>query len=274
MVAPTFHVRTGGGAARTLPAMSYTLHIADPGYSSWSMRAGLILARMRIPHDLVTHRIYQDPPLSTQIGVPPARTVPVLVAPDGTAVRDSLAIAEELASRHPDLPLWPSAPHLRALARSLAAEMHGSFGALRARCPMCLRVAYRDVPVPDEPAADLARLEVIWSDALDRSGGPWLAGEWSIADAFFAPVAARIAGYGLPVGAAGAAYATRHLQDDCFAAWRALGLREGEDLHETVYRQPYPRRTGPRWSRRDLNRALSIPALPKAHDRPRLHRRL
>lgn len=210
------------------------------------MRAGTILARMGITHELVTHRIYQGPPLPAQIGLPPARTVPVLVAPDGTAIRDSLAIAEELASRHPDLPLWPTAPNLRALARSLAAEMHASFSALRARCPMCLRVAYGDVPVPDELAADLDRLEVIWSDALDRSGGPWLAGDWSIADAFFAPVAARIAGYGLPVGPAAAAYATRHLQDECFVAWRLLGLREGEDLHETVYRQPYPRADWPR----------------------------
>lgn len=221
--------------------MKYTLHIADPGYSSWSMRAGLILARFDIPHDLVVHRMYVDPPLPKQIGLPPARTVPVLVTPEGTAIRDSLAIAEELASRRPDKPLWPSDPAMRALARSLAAEMHASFGALRARCPMCLRVAYGDVPVPDDLAADLERLDVIWSDALARSGGPWLAGDWSIADAFFAPVAARIAGYGLPVGPTTAAYASLHLRDDTFNAWRAMGLREGPDLHETAYRQPYPR---------------------------------
>ncbi|WP_375261209.1 glutathione S-transferase [Palleronia sp.] len=226
--------------------MRYILHIADPGYSSWSMRAGLILARFDIPHDLVIHRIYENPPLPMQIGLPPARTVPVLVAPDGTVIRDTLAIAEELASRHPDLPLWSADPALRILARSLAAEMHASFTALRSRCPMCLRVAYDDVPVPDDLAADLDRLEVLWSDALDRSGGPWLAGEWSVADAFFAPVAARIAGYGLPVGPTAAAYATRHLQDDAFVAWRVSGLREGADLHETVYRQPYPRREWPK----------------------------
>ncbi|SFG47646.1 glutathione S-transferase [Palleronia marisminoris] len=221
--------------------MSYTLHIADPGYSSWSMRAGLILSRFDIPHNLTVHRMYIDPPLPAQIGLPPARTVPVLVTPEGTAIRDSLAIAEELASRHPDLPLWPSDPAMRALARSIAAEMHASFGALRNRCPMCLRVAYGDVPVPDDLAADLDRLELVWSDALERSGGPWLAGEWSIADSFFAPVAARIAGYGLPVGRTSAAYATLHLQDDTFNAWRSMGLRKGPDLHETVYRQPYPR---------------------------------
>ena len=209
------------------------------------MRPGLVLARFGIPHDLVIHRIYEDPPLPAQLGLPPARTVPVLVAPDGTAIRDSLAIGEELASRHPDLPLWPANSGLRALARSLAAEMHAAFPALRSRCPMCLRVAYDDVPVPADLAADLDRLEVIWSDALGRSGGPWLTGEWSIADAFFAPVAARIAGYGLPVGPSAAAYATRHLQDDDFVAWRSLGLREGPDLHESVYRRPHPRANWP-----------------------------
>ena len=221
--------------------MSYTLHIADPGYSSWSMRAGLILARTDIPHDLVIHRMYVDTPLTAQIGLPPARTVPVLVTPDGTAIRDSLAIAEEIASRHPDSGIWPSQPALRASARSLAAEMHASFTALRAQCPMCLRVAYEDVPVPDDLAADLSRLEEIWSDALERSGGPWLAGTWSAADAFFAPVAARIAGYGLPVGPVSAAYASRHLRDPSFIAWRSMALREGPDLHDTVYRQPFPR---------------------------------
>ncbi|WOI55641.1 glutathione S-transferase [Palleronia sp. LCG004] len=221
--------------------MSCTLILADPAFSSWSMRAWLVVHRFGIP---VTERwvtLYDEVPLEVQIDAAPARTVPVLLCDDGTCVTDSLAIAEELASRHPERALWPRDPSLRAMARSLAAEMHSGFSALRAECPMCLRTGYADVPVAESVAADLDRLATIWADALARSGGPWLAGDYSIADAFYAPVAARIAGYDLAVTEIARAYVDRHLADPAFRDWREMGLTRGGDLHDSAYARPHRR---------------------------------
>ncbi|MBF9034584.1 glutathione S-transferase [Rhodobacterales bacterium HKCCE2091] len=210
--------------------MTYTLHIGDRAYSSWSLRGWLLIEKFGLSATLrmVT---FDTGDVAQQMQVAaPARTVPTLVLEDGTPVWDSLAIAEELASRHPDAGIWPADPSLRAVARSLAAEMHSGFGALRGDCPMNLRTAYTDFAPSDAVIADLSRLEEIWSFGLDRSGGPWLAGEYSAADAFYAPVAGRIAGYGLPVGDAAQAYVERHLSDPAFRQWRAMGLVRGETL--------------------------------------------
>lgn len=226
--------------------MQNILVIGDQSYSSWSLRAWLLFDRWGI--DVATRRVdfFRDRSVAARLSdLPPARTVPSWVTPEGDVVWDSLAIAEELAARHPGRGLWPAAPGARAVARSLAAEMHSGFATLRSDCPMNLRVAYRDVPVSDALASDLARVETLWSFARDRFGaqGPWLCGSYSIADAFFAPVAARIAGYGLPMGATGAAYVAAHLSDPSFVKWRALGLAEGEDL--PWYAKDYPQTDWP-----------------------------
>lgn len=121
--------------------------------------------------------------------------------------------------------------------------MHAGFGPLRELCPMNLRRAYADVPVPAALAADLARIEEIWRFALGRSGGPWLCGGYSAADAFYAPVAARIAGYGLPVGAQAQAYVARHLADPAFRRFRAMAMVRGETLAR--YAKPYATRDWP-----------------------------
>jgi glutathione S-transferase len=164
----------------------------------------------------------------------PAKTVPSIRTPEGAIVGESLAIAEELASRHPDLPLWPSTPLARATARAATAEMHAGFGALRGDCPMNLRKAYTDFAPSDAVLADLRRLETVWDHAratcaCDR---PWLCGDYGIIDAFYAPVAARIAGYGLKVSASAAAYVAAHLADPAFRRWRALALVHGPDLEQ------------------------------------------
>src|SRR5690606_18910451 len=111
----------------------------------------------------------------------PARTVPAARLPDGAVVTDSLAIAEELASRHPEAGLWPGDPAARARARSLAAEMHAGFAALRSHCPMNLRDAFTDVPVPAAVRADLDRIEALWAYARASHGteGPWLFGRYT-----------------------------------------------------------------------------------------------
>jgi len=163
--------------------------------------------------------------------------------PGGTVVADTIAIAEELASRHPQAGLWPADPDARAMARMLSAEMHAGFGALRSHCPMNLRASYADCAPPAAVLADLTRIEALWSLALDRSGGPWLCGSYSVADAFYAPVAARIAGYGLPVGPQAHAYVAAHLAHPSFRRWRAMGLIDGAD--QPVYARDYPRRDWP-----------------------------
>lgn len=211
--------------------MTCTLILGDRAYSSWSLRGWLLFERFGLPVDMA-YVDFSDADAGWQALAPyaPARTVPTLVTSEGAVVHDSLAIAEELATRHPDAGLWPADPKARATARTLAAEMHSGFGALRNDCPMNLRCAYTDFQPAPDVLSDIARLETIWAHALDLFGGPWLCGDYSTADAFFAPVAARIAGYGLPVSDPARGYVERHLADPAFRRWRAMGLVSGPDL--------------------------------------------
>ena len=169
----------------------------------------------------------------------PAKTVPAVVTPEGAIISDSLAIAEELASRHPNSGHWPSDPKLRATARTLSAEMHSGFGPLRTDCPMNLRTAYSGVQPSEDVIEDLARLDVIWAHArsLHKETGPWLFGSYTVVDAFFAPIAARIAGYGLDVSDTAKDYIEAHLADPAFRRWRAMGQAKGETL--AWYAKPY-----------------------------------
>jgi len=232
-----FARRAGPGS---LPAMTYHLILGDRAYSSWSLRIWLLAEVFGLPVSLRFVDFIDDADVATMVARPPARTVPTLIAPEGTVIWETLAIAEELATRHPEAGLWPADPTRRATARALAAEMHSGFATLRELCPMNLRAAYRDTPVAGEVADDLRRLETIWDHARATCGGagPWLTGAYSIADAFFAPVAARIAGYGLAVSDSAQAYVAAHLSHPPFRRWRALGLVEGPDL--PWYARDYP----------------------------------
>jgi glutathione S-transferase len=226
--------------------MTYDLALGDPAYSSWSMRGWLLFERFGIPYNAHYARLSSDAFATLIEGFHPARTVPAVRFPEG-AIGDSLAIAEELASRHPEAGIWPKAPLARALARSLAAEMHSGFTPLRRACPMNLRVSYSSFPVDGTVAADLRRLETIWDHARQAcdSDGPWLCGDYSAADAFFAPVAARIAGYSLNVSASARAYVEAHLADPAFRRWRAMGLVDGDDRPEYFYDNPRRAWPGP-----------------------------
>ncbi|KUF12593.1 glutathione S-transferase [Pseudoponticoccus marisrubri] len=215
-----------------------TLYIGDRCYSSWSLRAWLLFARFDLEVTLREVDFAKAEVAAQLAHLAPARTVPTLHTGDGHLLWDSLAIAEDLAERFPASGLWPADRGLRALARSLAAEMHSGFASLRAECPMNLRCAYADFTPSDETRADLARIETLWSHALARSGGPWMAGAYSVADAFFAPVAARIAGYGLSVSETAQSYVDAHLSDPAFVRWRAEGLATGGEL--PWYRRDFP----------------------------------
>lgn len=226
--------------------MTYDLVIGDRAYSSWSLRGWLLFDAFGIPVKTLSARLYTDELARVLAdGFFPGRTAPTMRTPDGTVVPETIAIAEELASRHPDAGLWPVDPKARAVARVLAAEMHAGFSALRNHCPMNLRVSYTTCEPPDAVLADLDRLQVIWSWARQQTGsqGPWLCGSYSAADAFFAPVATRIATYNLPVGPEAQAYVQAHLAHPSFRRWRAMGLVDGAD--QEFYRRDWPRRDWP-----------------------------
>jgi glutathione S-transferase len=225
--------------------LTYDLAIGDRAYSSWSLRGWLLFDAFGLPVRVQRARLYTDDLPRLLEGFFPAHTVPVMRTAEGIVVAESLAIAEELASRHPEAGLWPKDPAARAVARMLAAEMHAGFTALRSHCPMNLRISYTGCDPTDAVLADLARLETIWSWARRETGaqGPWLCGAYSAADAFFAPVAGRIAGYNLPVGAEAAACVAAHLAHPSFRRWRAMGFADGAD--QEFYRRDYPRRPWP-----------------------------
>jgi glutathione S-transferase len=225
--------------------MTYHLAIGDRAYSSWSLRGWLLFDAFGLPVKTQRARLYTDELPELLKEFLPARTVPVMRTPEGSVVPESLAIAEELASRHPDAGLWPKAPAARAIARALAAEMHAGFAELRSHCPMNLRVSYTDCAPAEGVLADLARLETVWAWARRETGasGQWLCGGYSAADVFFAPVATRIATYNLPVGPEAAAYVAAHLAHPSFRRWRAMGLVDGAD--QEFYRRDYPRRPWP-----------------------------
>lgn len=204
--------------------MRYDLLIGDRSYSSWSLRGWLLFSAFDLPVQVELAPMYHPGFAEALLRWAPARSVPVARAPDGALWHDSLAIAEGLAERHPDAGHWPRDPRARALARSIVAEMHSGFRAIRAACPMNLRVAWEGYEPTEEVRADLDRLELIWAAARGMAGdGPWLFGAYSAADAFFAPVAMRIAGYALPVSDFAQAYVEAHLGHMPLRRWRAMG---------------------------------------------------
>ena len=224
------------------------LYIGNKNYSSWSMRPWVLLRQFGIPFHEVMVRFDSFEPGSAfkQALAPlsPTGKVPALVHGD-LVVWDTLAIAEyaaEYAAEHfPEQALWPRDQARRARARSLCAEMHSGFGALRSACPMNIEAALPEVGarvLAEQPAvaADLARLVDMWTGALAASGGPFLFGGFSIADAYFAPVVARLRSYALPVPPAVAAYIDRVWASPGVAAWVQDALAEHDFL---AFEEPY-----------------------------------
>lgn len=219
--------------------MTYTLLIGQRSYSSWSLRGWLPFAAFDIPVQIENAVIYGDTFYDDVAAFGGNRTVPAVRTPTGGLLTDSLAIAWHLAEAFPEKGLLPSDPIDRATAMSVISEMHSGFTALRSACPMNLRTAWDGFEVSDAVQADLDRLEVMWGEALARSGGPFLFGEFTLADVFYAPVATRIATYLLPVSETLQRYVRAHLDRLDFRRWRALGDAEGPDL--TQYEMPLAR---------------------------------
>lgn len=206
--------------------MSYDLFIGDKSFSSWSLRGWLLFEKFGIPFREIMVGLYAGTMKQDLAPLSPAHFVPTARTPEGWVIGESIALAETLAERHPEAGLWPSDPQARIYARWLVAEMHAGFSALRSACAMQLLHRYQGFEVSAEVQADLDRLELVLGHAFDRFSGEglWLFGAYSAADAFYAPVAARIAGYGLPVSNRLAAYVNAQLADPAFQKWRADGL--------------------------------------------------
>jgi glutathione S-transferase len=220
------------------------LYIGNKNYSSWSMRPWVLLKQAGIAFEEVKLRFDSFDANSTfkeKIGgVNPAGRVPAL-DDDGFVVWDTLAIAEYLAERFPEKQLWPQELKARARARSICAEMHSGFGALRSACPMNIEADLSDMGQliwRDKSAvrADVQRIVEMWTELLEQYKGPMLFGKFGIADAFFAPVCMRLSRYALPVPPAINAYIQRVSALPGVKAWIDDALAEN-DFRE--FEEPY-----------------------------------
>ena len=220
------------------------LYIGNKNYSSWSMRPWVLLKQSGIPFEEVMVRFdafSPDSQFKQRLGpLSPAGRVPVLVDGD-LVVWDTLAIAEYLAEQYPQHRLWPEAPAARARARSICAEMHSGFQALRGACMMNIEASLPDIGAlawRDKPAlrADVARIVEMWSELLAEHGGPMLFSAFSVADAYFAPVCMRLKTYALPIPGAISAYVERVSALPGVRAWTDGALAENDFID---FEEPY-----------------------------------
>ena len=231
--------------------MTLQLYVGNKNYSSWSMRPWVLMKQAGIPFEEVMVRFDSfdvDSVFKQRLrAVNPLGKVPVLVD-EGFAIWDTLAIAEYLAERFPEKQLWPADVKARARARSVCAEMHSGFTALRSHCPMNIearlpqigRLVWRDQAAV---RADVARLCGLWGELLAAQptrlpdgSAPLLFGHFTVADAYFAPVCSRLRTYGLPLPADIAAYVDRVLALPGVAAWMDGALQEADFLD---FEEPY-----------------------------------
>jgi glutathione S-transferase len=177
--------------------MTYRLAIGDKNTSSWSLRPWLALRHAGIPFEEINIQLRQPETKAQILRYSPAGKVPTLLTDDGQAIWDSLAILEYLAEAHPEAKLWPEGRDARALARSVSAEMHSGFPALRDHCPMGLLARAPMATLPDAVGAEVRRIVALWGDCRRRFGasGPLLFGGFTAADAMYAPVATRFRTY-------------------------------------------------------------------------------
>lgn len=209
--------------------MNVQLIIGNKNYSSWSLRPWLLLSEAGIKFTETRLPLDTDEFDASIANYSPARRVPVLLL-DGEAVWDSLAISESVAELWPEKNLWPRDSVARRYARSISAEMHAGFSALRAQMPMNCRAMGRKVAIGDELEKDINRVLDIWDDCgrkySDRGG--WLFGDFSIADAMYAPVVMRFRTYGVEIPEAAAGYPQRLMKSKAMQRWILAAESETE----------------------------------------------
>lgn len=199
--------------------MTLTLHVGNKRTSSWSLRPYLALAHSGLAFECKVILLGGPTMKADILAVNPAGRVPVLHH-DGLVIGDSIAICEYVHELAPDAKLWPADRAQRARARSISAEMHSAFAALRTNMSMDLttdRTGQGHVP---EALADARRVMDIWREALAASGGPFLFGSFTIADAMYAPVTTRFTTYGVELDATCKAYVAAIAALPAMVAWR------------------------------------------------------
>jgi glutathione S-transferase len=214
------------------------LYIGNKNYSSWSMRPWVLLTQAGIPFEEVMVRFDSFDAGSnfknTMASISPTGKVPALVdtsVAGDLKIWDTLAIAEYAAEQFPDKNLWPKDKAARAVARSVCAEMHSGFTGLRGNCPMNIEASLPDIGQivwRDKPAVqdDVKRIVELWSELLLKYQGPMLFGEFSAADAYFAPVCMRFNTYALPIPKNIADYVARVTNLPAVQAWIKTALVE------------------------------------------------
>jgi glutathione S-transferase len=208
--------------------MALKLVIGNKNYSSWSMRPWLALRAGNIPFEEVLIPLYTgDADKQRILSFTRSGKVPVLVDGDVT-VWDSLAIIEYLAERFPEARLWPEDRARRAHARSISAEMHSGFAALRNECGMNLHRPVRAIALSSEARADIGRVQQIWSECRERYAkfGPFLFGAFGGADAMFAPVVHRFRTYAIAGAPEVQAYMDSMMALPAFQEWTRAALAE------------------------------------------------
>jgi len=201
------------------------LYIGNKNYSSWSFRpwigmraTGIAFEEQLVPFDMAAG----NPAFK---GFSPTGKVPVLVD-GGETIWESLAILDHVARKHPDAGLWPDNPAHRSKAMAMSAEMMSSFTALRGACPMNMRRERKPIEVSPAIVADVGRIQALWDGCLERSGGPFLFGAFSIADAMFAPVVNRLDVYAFDTSPQSAAYMDRMKALPAWREWEEAGRAE------------------------------------------------
>ena len=204
-----------------------TLVIANKSYSSWSLRPWLAMTHFEVPFDEIVIPLHQDATAPEILKHSPAGKVPVLHHGDIT-MWESLAILDYLAEAFFDRPWWPTDPHAKAHARAIAAEMHAGFGALRSAMPMNLRETYEPRTWPEDVAKDVNRIQAIWREARTRygKGGDFLFGDFTVADAMYAPVVTRFQTYAVDMDDTARAYADAITSLPAMQKWTAEAAEE------------------------------------------------
>lgn len=207
--------------------MALKLILGNKNYSSWSLRPWIAMRHAGLDFEEEVIPLYEPGSSERVLRYTPAGKVPVLID-DGIPIWESLAILEHLAEKYPKAALWPADAVARAHGRSISAEMHAGFGALRRHCPMNMRRRRRKLGLTPEAAEDVRRIEVIWTDSRTRFGeaGRFLLGPFSVADAMYAPIVSRFFSYDIGVGTAAEAYMATMMSLPAWKEWEAAGQRE------------------------------------------------
>jgi glutathione S-transferase len=205
------------------------LVIGNKNYSSWSLRGWLLLRQAGIPFREIRIPLKQPGTREAVLKYSPSAKMPAVIE-DGLTIWESLSICEWAAERFPEKNLWPRDPAARAVARSVAAEMHGGFVALRQLLPMDIRSRYPGHTWPAEAQADIDRVQEIWAGCRGRhgAGGPFLFGRFGIADAMYAPVATRFRSFGVKLSPVSEAYVQAIFDLPAMREWVDAAAKETE----------------------------------------------